>query len=95
MNVNLVPQTLASLVQTEEEPRDVIASLLLAAKDDSALRGQLLFLLSTSSVHRQSLVNAALREMKKQRESDGVQAAFALLATNEGARSALDVLRAG
>jgi hypothetical protein len=93
--MNRISQSLASLVQREEDPRDVIASLLLAAQDDSELRQQLLFFLRTSSVHRKSLAATALGQMKVQRESESVRTAFATLASDEGAKTALDVLRDG
>ena len=91
--MNLIPQALALLTQKEEEPGDVITSLLLAAKNNPELRQQLVFLLSAASVHRQSLINTALHQMERQGEPRSVRAAFALLASDEGAKTALNVLR--
>ena len=76
----------------EEEPQDVIARLLLAAKEDDAFRQRILFLLQAPTAQRQSLVNSALHEMSLRGEPQSVRTAFAVLATDEGARAALHVL---
>ena len=78
----------------EESPTDVIARLLLAAKEDDAFRQRILFLLQAPAAQRQSLVNSALHEMSMRGEPQNVRAAFAILATDEGARTALNVLKA-
>ena len=76
----------------EEDPREVLAQLLLATKDDPAFRHELLSLLQAPAAQRQSLVNTALHEMMLRGEPNGARAAFAMLATDEGARVALEVL---
>ena len=81
--------------RADDEPSDVIARLLLAADEDNALRSQIISLIHVPTIHRQSLVNTALHEMKLRGESKGACAAFALLATDEGAKIALSILKTG
>ena len=75
-----------------EDPRDLITDLLLAAKEDDGLRSQMLFLLRAPSVQRESLVNTALHEMELRGEPKDARVAFATLATEEGAKTALNIL---
>jgi hypothetical protein len=82
------------LLLEDESPSDVIARLLLAAKEDKAFRDRIRFLLRAPSAQRQSLVNSALHEMTLRGEPQNVRTAFALLATDEGAETALRVLNA-
>lgn len=77
----------------EDEPGDVLASLLLAAKDDQAFRRQVLFVLEAPPLQRASLIHSAVHEMTLRGEPAAVRSAFALLATDSGARAAREVLR--
>jgi hypothetical protein len=74
------------------DPGHELTTLLLAARDDAAFRRQLLFLLRAPSLQRQSLVNTAIHEMTLRDEPREARAAFALLATDAGAKAALEVL---
>lgn len=67
---------------------DVLARLLLEAAEDARLRTQILFLLNLPPKQRESLVNSAVEEMKLRGEPAEFRAAFAVLATEEGARTA-------
>lgn len=75
------------------DPGHELATLLLAARDDAALRRQLLFLLRAPPWQRQSLVNTAIHEMTLRGEPRDARAAFALLVTDEGAKAALAILQ--
>lgn len=77
----------------EEDPREVLASLLLAAREDQALRRQVLFVLEAPPLQRASLINTAVHEMTLCGESAAAQAAFAFLATEAGARAAREALQ--
>lgn len=76
----------------DDDTRDALANLLLAAKEDEAFRRQVLLLLRAPSLQRQSRVNTALHEMTLRGEPKSARAAFALLATDEGAKVAMEVL---
>jgi hypothetical protein len=76
----------------EEDPREVLATLLLAAKADATLRQQIVLLLQTAPAQRESLINTALHQMRLRGESAAACAAFAMLGTEEGAKAALEVL---
>ena len=71
---------------------EVLATLLSAAKEDDAFRRYVLFLLRLPERQRESLVNSAVHEMKLRREPASAIAAFACLATAEGAATALRFL---
>lgn len=81
-----------SIGTLEAESREAFARLLRAAQEDAAFRRQVLFLLRTSPLQRQSVVNTALHEMELRGEPADVRAAFALLASDEGAKVAREVL---
>ncbi len=74
------------------DPGPALTTLLLATRDDAVFRRQLLFLLRAPSLQRQSLVNTAIHEMTLRGEPPAARAAFALLATDEGAKAALEFL---
>jgi hypothetical protein len=78
----------------DDSPTDVVAQLLLAAKEDNAFRNRILVLLRSPQTQRQSLINSALHEMALRGEPENIRAGFALLATDEGAQTALRVLNA-
>jgi hypothetical protein len=72
---------------------ELFASLLIAAREDPQLREQVLHLSGFPRLQRQSLVNTALHEMALRGEAADARAAFAILATDEGARAAAKFLR--
>ena len=74
------------------DPGDALARLLIAAKEDSAFRNHVLTVLRVPTAQRASLINTALHEMRIRGESEAACAAFATLATEEGAKVALRVL---
>ena len=76
----------------EDDPCEVMATLLLAAKEDATLRTSILCLLHTPPAQRESLINTALHQMQLRGESAGNCAAFAMLGTESGAKTALAVL---
>lgn len=78
----------------EEDPREVLASLLLAAREDPALRRQVLFVLEAPPLQRASLINSAVHEMTLRGEPAAARAAFVFLTTDEGTRAAREALRA-
>jgi hypothetical protein len=90
--MSLVSQLRSLAKRQEEDPRDAIASLLSAAKEDRVFRRQMLFLLRAPAVHRKALLNTALYEMKLRAEPKSVRVAFAVLATDEGRKAALAAL---
>ena len=71
--------------QTLAAASAVLARLLREAEKDRTLRSQIRFLVSLPDVQRESLVNTALEQMKLQGEPAEIRAAFAVLATEEGA----------
>jgi hypothetical protein len=75
-----------------EEPADALARLLASAGEDPVFRGQLTTLLQLPAAERESVINTALHEMRLRGESDSACAAFATLASEEGAAIALRVL---
>ena len=74
---------------------DALARLLREAGHDAGLRTRILFLLKLPAPQRELLVNTALEQMRLRGEPAGVRAAFAVLATDEGARLARDELERG
>jgi hypothetical protein len=76
------------------DPIDALATLLLAAKEDREFCQQVEFLLGLPALQRQSLVNTSLQEMEIRGEPAHARAAFAVLATEEGAAIALRAIRA-
>ena len=71
---------------------DALAHLLLAAQEDDAFRRRLVGLLRLPATQRESLINTALHEMRLRGEPETACAAFATLATEAGAKTALSVL---
>jgi hypothetical protein len=67
---------------------DVLARLLLESRQDPRLRAQILFLRKLPPPQRESLVNSALAEIKLRGEPVEISSAFAVLATDKGARAA-------
>jgi hypothetical protein len=72
---------------------DMLATLLLAARDDEKFRRQLELILQLPAAQRESVVNTGLHEMAIRGESAEARAAFAVLATEDGARIAMQMLQ--
>lgn len=70
----------------------MLATLLLAARNDKKFRRQLEFILRLPAAQRESVVNTGLHEMEIRGESAESRAAFAVLATEDGARIAMRML---
>ncbi|MCF3648205.1 hypothetical protein [Synoicihabitans lomoniglobus] len=85
-------QTASSAHDTAGE---AFATLLLAARDDDALRQQILTLVRMPELQRTTLVRSAIREMKTNQESEEFRAAFALLSTPQAAAAAEAALGGG
>jgi len=81
-----------AVMSPADDPGDALARLLIAAKEDSGFRRQVLAILRVPTVQRASLINTALHEMRIRGESEAACAAFATLATEDGAKMALRVL---
>ena len=79
-------------LQPDEDTGEVLARLLLAAQEDKAFRDQVLNILRLPLVQRQSIVNNALHEMTLRGEPMAMRQAFAVLATEEGAATARNIL---
>jgi len=75
-----------------QSPADAFAVLLVAAKEDDEFRRRLEFLLRLPALQRASLVNTGLHEMEVRGESASARAAFAVLATEDGAAIAMRAL---
>jgi len=75
-----------------DDAGDMLASLLMAAQEDPALRSQILALLQVPAAQRESLINSALHEMQLRGEPAAACQAFATLATESGARTARRLL---
>jgi hypothetical protein len=75
-----------------DEKGEAIAHLLLAAREDAAFRKRLEMILRLPGPHRRSMVNDALHQMALRGEPEGLRAAFSVLATDEGAATALRAL---
>jgi len=71
---------------------DLLASLVLAAKEDSLFRKRVLAVLRLPQVHREPLIRTAIEQMRLHGEPIAAQQAFALLATEDGAAAALRAL---
>lgn len=90
--MNIVAKIWDAVMNPADDPGDALARLLIAAKEDSEFRRQVLAILRVPTAERASLINTALHEMRLRGESEAACAAFATLATEEGAKVALRVL---
>ncbi|MBX3751360.1 MAG: hypothetical protein KF897_14860 [Opitutaceae bacterium] len=90
--MNVVAKIWKALMNPAEDPGEALARLLIAANEDTAFRNQVLAVLRVPTAQRTSLINTALHEMRLRGESEAACAAFATLATEEGAKVALRVL---
>lgn len=77
---------------TPSDGREELAELILAAREDPQFKAQVLALLQLPQAQREPLVRTAVEEMRLRNESAETRAAFARLATAEGARTALRLL---
>jgi hypothetical protein len=71
-----------------KDAQDALASLVLAAREDSVFRERVMAVLELPTDRRESLVRSAVEEMKLRGEPAAVRAAFLVLATPEGAAAA-------
>ena len=76
----------------QRDGADAMAALLMAARDDAAFKARLLAVLRLPPAQREPLVRTAVDEMRLRGEPADAQLAFATLATDEGARTALRFL---
>lgn len=83
-----------TFLHKEDDPHEALARLVRAAEEDEAFRRNLLLLLRAPAAQRESMVNTALHEMVLRGEPKSARAAFAMLATPEGASAALAILGA-
>jgi len=81
-----------TLTQGRDDAGDALARLLMAAKEDSGFRARVLSVLRAPTLQRESLIHTAVDEMRLRGESEAACAAFATLATEEGAKTALRIL---
>lgn len=75
------------------QPRsDAMTTLVMAAREDYTFRRRLILLLRLPSAQREPLLHTAVEEMRVRGEPVAARQAFATLATEEGARTALKLL---
>jgi hypothetical protein len=67
--------------------------MLMAAREDPAFREQVLALLQLPVAQRQPMIHTVLHEMRLRGEPPAARAAFATLATEAGAATALRILQ--
>jgi len=72
--------------------RDALASLILAARADDSFRAQLVTVLRLPQSQRGPLISTALEQMAIRGEPAVAREAFRILATDEGAKQALQAL---
>lgn len=75
--------------------QDALVRLVLAARESREFRKQVMDLLNLPANQRESLVNSALHEMALRGEPADVRAAFAMLATADGAAAAAQAIERG
>lgn len=83
---------LAKRVAPRVDGREVLARLVLAAREDPDFRTRLLFVLRLPLSQREPLIRTAVDEMRLRGDSAEAQSAFLCLATDEGALTALKLL---
>lgn len=71
-----------------EAAKDILASLVLAAREDAAFRRRVMFVLNLPAEQRESLVKTAVEEMERKGEPAEMCAAFLALASPEVADAA-------
>ena len=78
----------------DDAAKEVLASLVLAAREDAAFRDRVMFVLNLPVTHRESLVRTAVEEMERKGEPAEMRTAFLALATPEGAEAAARAIAA-
>jgi hypothetical protein len=91
--VNILASLQKAFGLSDEDSGDVLARLLMAAKEDAAFRQRILSLLQVPVAQREPLVNTAVHEMQLRGEPPAACAAFATLGTDAGAKVALRILQ--
>jgi hypothetical protein len=71
---------------------DTLARLIMAASEDAVFRKRLVFVLKLPQSQREPLMKTAVNEMRLRGEPAGARTAFLVLSTEEGARTALQLL---
>jgi hypothetical protein len=71
---------------------DTLARLIMAASEDAAFRKRLVFVLKLPQSQREPLMKTAVDEMRLRGEPPDARTAFLALSTEEGARTALQLL---
>ena len=71
---------------------DALAALITAAREDHAFRKRLILVLRLPTAQREPLLHTAVEEMKLRGEPAAARQAFATLATEQGAKTALKLL---
>jgi len=79
----------------QDSGADALATLILAAREDAAFRQRLVIVLRLPASHREALIRTAVSEMRLRGEAPAVQKALLALSTEEGARTALQLLDVG
>ena len=93
INVNLSQRIFKWLGGVEENPvEEVLATLVLAARDDEAFRKRVLLVLALPDRDRESMVRTAVEEMALRGEPLALRTAFLTLASPEGAAAAAKAL---
>ena len=91
--MNIAAKIREALGAKPDDAGDILGRMLMAAKEDPAFRGYILSILRMPVAQRESLINTALHEMRLRGESEAASAAFAALATDDGAATALRLLQ--
>lgn len=71
---------------------DALAALVMAAREDHTFRRRLILVLRLPLSQRQPLLHTAIEEMRLRGEPVAARLAFATVASEEGARTALKLL---
>ncbi|MSU70774.1 MAG: hypothetical protein EXS43_00315 [Opitutus sp.] len=91
--MNIAARIREALGAKPDDAGDILARMLMAAKEDPAFSDYILSILRMPPAQRESLINTALHEIRLRGESKAACAAFATLATDEGATTALRLLQ--
>ena len=81
--------------ENDDAVRSVLASLILAAREDAAFRERVMLVLQLPPLQRESLVKTAVEEMERRGEPAEMRAAFLALATPDGAEIAARAIASG
>jgi hypothetical protein len=72
--------------------QEALASLVLAAREDPVFKAKLIATLRLPRAQREPLLSTAIEEMRLRGEPADAREAFLILATDDGARTALKLL---